>query len=238
MTIAQRQDEVIAAAADPTRSGSSFFITILETEQDPICRWHALKAIGDLRASDAKDTLLRVLQEQDVEFDESSLHRICARAIGRIGSSAALQVAQLLHEASSVQTRIAAIDALGEIADRGSVSVLADQLTSDDRGIRLWAALSLAKIGEASIPAIDKALENADEESVFILVDALAIIGTAKTIPSLVNAFNKHPKGVLSYFRSGPSGRAARYAEAVIGFGSEIPIALLDEIRHSLADRR
>lgn len=238
MSVAQRQDDVIAAAADPARKGSRFFLSILDTEQDPLCKWHALKAIGDLRATEAKDSLLRVLREPDFQFDESSLHRMCAWAIGRIGSSLNSAVLLLLREASSHETRLAAIDALGEIADQKSVPVLADQLRSDDPSIRLWTALSLAKIGEPAIPAIDEALENADEELGFMLVDALAIIGTAKTVPPLVRSFAKQPNGVQSYFKYGPSERTARYAGVLRRFEAEVPRQLLEEIGHSLNDRR
>ncbi|MBM4044284.1 MAG: HEAT repeat domain-containing protein [Planctomycetes bacterium] len=211
MSIAERQDEVIVAADHPEKYGVSFFANILEAEDDPLCKWHAVKAIGDLKGYEAQRQLLQVLQDPDHEFDESSLHRICAWAIGRVGSALSADVIKLLRSPVSQQTRIALIDALGEIADPVAIPVLSEQLASGIRSVRLWAALSLAKIGEPSLPVLKSALKDADAELVLIIADALSIIATEKTVPVLLDALDKDPQAVAEYFAKGPPGRTRTY---------------------------
>ena len=217
MSTTQKQDQIMAAAKDPKRHGVAFFASILESEVDPLCRWYALKAIGDLKGIDAKDQLLSVLQQPDYEFDESSLHRICARAIGQIGSVLSTDIINLLKTTSSQQTRVALIDALGEIADPAAVPVLSEQLVSQTRAVKLWAALSLAKIGEVSLPVFSSALAGADAELVFIIADALAIIGTEKTLPVLLEAIDKDPETVRAYFSKGSIERTSAYTSLIKG---------------------
>jgi len=225
--ISQKRDEVIAAANHPSGTGSSYFMSILDTEDDPICKWHAIKAIGHLRASEAREQLLGVLKLPDINFDKSSLHRICAWAIGYIGSSFTDDIIGILESTSSDETRIATIDTLGEIGDPRAIPVLEKQLQSKQRSIRLWAALSLGKIGEASIPSLKQALKCADPELVFIIVDALVIIGTKQTIPVLARAFQLDPDAVTSYFARGPSERIIKYSRVIQRSSIEIPERLL-----------
>lgn len=215
MTIAQKQGEIVAAGENPREHGTAFFMSVLESESDPLCRWHAIKAIGDLKGIEAKKSLLSVLQEPDYEFDESSLHRICAWAIGRIGRALTHDVLRALDATTCKETRIALVDALGEIGDPGGIPALSRELASPDVQVRLWAALSLAKIGEESLPSFSSALKEADAALVFIIVDALAIIGTEGTVPLLVQAFERDPQAVDKYFSKGPTERIARYAYVV-----------------------
>jgi len=111
MNVAQRQNEVIAAAGDPINHGIAFFVTILDSEDDPLCKWYALKAIGDIRGIEAKKQLLNTLKQPDYKVGESSLHRICSWAIGRIGLVLTSDLINLLNDLVSEQVRIAIIDA-------------------------------------------------------------------------------------------------------------------------------
>jgi HEAT repeat protein len=215
VTIAQRQNQIVSAAANPREHGTTYFVAVLESESDPLCRWHAVKAIGDLKAIEAKGSLFSVLQQPDHEFDESSLHRICAWAIGRIGCALISDVINALEATPCKETRVALIDALGEIGDPAGIPALSRELVSPDMQVRLWAALSLAKIGEESLPSFSCALKEADASLVFIVVDALTIIGTERTVPLLVQAFEKDPHAVAKYFSKSPTERTARYASVV-----------------------
>ena len=231
MTIGKKQDEVIAAAKEPGKHGVTFFADILDTEDDPLCRWHAVKAIGDMKGIEAKDQLLSVIREPDYKFDESSLHRICAWAIGRIGHALTSEIIDMLENPISKEMRIALIDSLGEIADPAAIPVLSAQLISLDRDVRLWTALSLAKIGEESLTSLSNALKNADRELVLIITDALAIIATEKTVPVLLQAFDKHSSAVTEYFSKESDERTANYA-CVIRRSAYISHA--DKLRHFL----
>jgi hypothetical protein len=108
MELSERQDEIILASSKAQRFGVDYFLTVLNLEEDPLCRWYALQALGSMRASKAKEQLLRVLRQPDVEFDESTLHRICAWAIGRIGFELTDDGIAFLEGSNTTEAKIAA----------------------------------------------------------------------------------------------------------------------------------
>ena len=215
MNVAAKQSEVIDAAQAPGDSGAQYFLSILETEDDPVCKWHAMQALGQLKAREAMTVLLNIFQEPDTEFDESSLHRICAWSLGQIGEPATMGVLELLEGSHSMATICGAIDALGEIADARAVPTLARYLVSGDHQQSVWSGLALGKIGQSSLPVLLESLNGADKELVFIVVDSLAIIGTEETVPVLSKAIDANLEATKEYFKTGPQDRAHRYAAIV-----------------------
>jgi len=215
VNVAAKQNEVIDAAQAPDDSGHQYFLSVLEAEDDPVCKWYAVRALGQLKAREAMTVLLNILQEPDTEFDESSLHRICAWSLGQIGTPATMGVLELLEGSHSTATICGAVDALGEIADARAVPTLGRYLVSGDRQQSLWSGLALGKIGQSSLPVLLESLNGADKELVFIVVDTLAIIGTEETIPVLSRAVDTNLEATRKYFRIGPRDRAHRYAATV-----------------------
>jgi len=215
VNVADKQNEVIDAAQAPDDSGARYFLSVLETEDDPVCKWHAVRALGQLQAREAMTALLNVLREPDTEFDESSLHRICAWSLGQIGPAATTGVLTLLDNSHSTATTCGAIDALGEIADAKAVPALASYLGCADRQVSLWSGLALGKIGQSSLPVLSDSLKGADKELVFIVVDILAIIGTKETVPVLSKALDANPEATREYFKTGPRDRVCSYAAIV-----------------------
>lgn len=223
MDLAQTQNRILAAAQAPQKHGAAFFRRVLDSVDDPLCKWHAVKAIGLLKDKRSKRQLLGVFQAPDHDFSESSLHLIAAWAIGQIGASFTPDLVALLSHETSKPKRIALIDALGEIGDPAGIPLLSKQLASKSQTIRLWAALSLAKVGPSSLPVLNQALDTADSELVYIIADALATIGNDATVPALLRAFERDPHALRKYFVDGPAERTARCA-ALLRKSARLPV--------------
>lgn len=126
----ERQQAIARCADEPQRFGAEFFAEILRSEADPICKWYAIRALGDLRANHFGELLVDVLRQPDFEVGESSLHRICARSIGLLGSEMVPRIVSLLKELNAA-TRLAAADTLGEIGHPSAIPALSRCLTSE-----------------------------------------------------------------------------------------------------------
>lgn len=205
-----RQHAIDWCAGKPERFGAKFFAEILLRERDPICKWYAIRALGDLRAKQYSNLLVDVLRQSDVEVGESSLHRICARSIGLFGSQMVPRIVELLDEPSAA-TRLAAADTLGEIGHSSAIPALFRCLTSGERNLQLWAALSLGKIGVESIPALVSALSSAAKEEVLIFLDALVMLNTPRVIDAVADTAKNHPDIVRSYFMGDCPERAEHF---------------------------
>lgn len=219
----ERRHAVAWCTKKPERFGAKFFAEILSRERDPICKWYAIRALGDLRANRYSGLLVDVLGQPDVEFDESSLHRICARSIGLLGFEMAPDIVDLLKESSSA-TRLAAADTLGEIGHPSAIPSLSRCLTSGERDLQLWAALSLGKIGVESIRALVSALSSANKEEVLILLDALVMIESPCVIDAVADTAKNHPDVVRFYFTGDRPERAERFLKMLRDVvSSEVP---------------
>lgn len=207
----KERQHVIAWCADkPQRFGAEFFSEILRAEADSICKWYAIRALGNLRANHFSELLVDVLRQPDVEIGESSLHRICARSIGLLGSKMVPRIVSLLKE-SSAAIRLAAVDTLGEIGHHSAIPALSLCLTLSERDIQLWAALSLGKIGVESISALVSALSSASKKEVMIFLDALVMINTPRVIDVVADTAKKHPDVVRFYFTGDRPERAEHF---------------------------
>ena len=201
-----RQGAIARAADVPKSFGPAFFATIYDQFDDPLCKWYAIRSLGDLAAEDYLDVLIDALKHPDQEVGKSSLHLIAARSIGQIGPSAVDRLLRLLDE-SSGSTTVAVIDALGEVGATKAIPALQHCLESEDRALRLWSALSLAKIGTASIPALRESLSRADAALALLIVDAFAIINETEIIPALADAATSFRSSVSNYLLRGRRDR-------------------------------
>jgi HEAT repeat protein len=209
-----RQRAVERFANEPEGLGSEFFARIYETNDDPICKWYAIRALGDLGAKEYLGLLIDVLSKPDVNVGKSSLHLIAARSIGQIGPPALHRLLSLLENAEG-ETAIAVVDALGEIGAAEAVPALARTLQSRTVKLAGWCALSLAKIGRPSIPALVDCLVNADHTLAYIIIDALAIIDDPEVMPGLAEAGSRFPNSVKQYTCHGPQDRIQRLMSLV-----------------------
>lgn len=130
-------------------------------DEDVELTWHVCKAIGQLRFLPGLAFLLRTAERSDVEFENTSLHRIAASSIAMLPGDHTQLLTELLRSGSGNQRAFAA-DALGEAGDEGAVDVLADSLRRDEWAIALWASLSLAKLGS--------------EQAVSVLLDCAQVL--------------------------------------------------------------
>lgn len=207
--IKERQHAVALCAEEIELFDTKFFAGILLRESDPICKWYAIRALGDLRANQYAELLVDVLRQPDIEVGKSSLHLICARSIGLLGSQMVPHIVELLDEPNEA-TRLAAADTLGEIGHHSAIPALSCCLTSGERNLQLWASLSLGKIGTESIPEFIKALSSATKEDALIFLDALLIIGTPSIIDAVIEIMNKYPD-VVQFYLTGTQPERVKY---------------------------
>lgn len=199
----------------PEKVGATFFAGILSKSNDTISKWYAIKAIGDLRASDFTHLLLKVLSEADAKVGKSTLHRIGAYSIGKIGSSSIPGIIALLRSPDK-ETQIAAIDALGEIRSPECLDALALSLKIKDSTLVLWACLSLSKIGDASIPILEESISYIQNHDMMCVLDAFVKIGTQQTTFGVAKIAETHPELVEYFFRRGDTTNAkSRYIQLI-----------------------
>lgn len=150
----------------------NFVISALSAERDPLAKWFLVKASGLLRSVSAVPLLIRLCEEPDVDFEDTSLHAICAWSLGKIGQPALQPVLDLMR-ASDVETRRSAVDALGELRDIRAIDVLCRALQHDEHQVQLWAGLSLAKLGSAALSCLEGVAANTRGSTHEIAVDAI-----------------------------------------------------------------
>lgn len=210
----RRQHAVALCAEKPEQFGPKFFCEIITRGWDATSRWYAIRALGGLRAKQCSQVLLDVLRQPDISIGGSSLHRICARSIGLLGCEMVSDVAGLL-ENSDEATRVAAVDALGEIGHPSAIPALSECLLCGQRNVQLWAALSLAKIGSQSVPVLVRALARCDKEEALIVLDALTRINDPGVIDAIADALATYPNVVSFYFSRSTSAHVPQFLKMV-----------------------
>jgi HEAT repeats len=209
LDIARQQELVERLASSPTSIGPEFFAHVVNESSDAICKWYAIRALGDLAAKEYLNTLISVIEAPDEEVGSSSLHLIAARSLGQIGNPALSSLLPLLRTASG-DTLVAVVDSLGEIGSEDAIPELARCIESGERKVALWTALSLAKIGPAAIPALGILCQSANKERTYLLIDALAAINHPAVLPSIECAYDRFPETVMHYLSEGPRVRASQ----------------------------
>jgi|GEM_PF-5814219 len=164
-----------------------FYLGILENSSDPLCKWYAIKALGNLRFVKGISLIIEVLKEKNVDFDGTSLHLISAYSLGRIGPIALPSIKALLASSPSEATKKAAIDSLGEIGSAESIPLLINSIKSESTEIALWAALSISKIGLGS-KDLQKVYSELSSEKRLIVIDSLVRLGDDDSMQYVIKA--------------------------------------------------
>lgn len=201
LSIEDKQKVISKCSEIPEKFGSDFFAAFLEYETDPICQWYLIRSLSNFETKKHLSVLIKILKKPDISTGKSTLHKICAYTIGSIGKEAAEDLIPLLSS-NRKETQIAAIDALGEIGDAIAIPFLFEMMKKKDRDFLLWASLSLSKIGEPSIEALEKIVSFVEEIEIIIILDAFVKIGTKKTIKPIVRLLKSYPKIASNYFNS------------------------------------
>jgi HEAT repeat protein len=144
-----------------------------------------LQEWGAAREPRALPALVALLLVEDVWFPQSTkVRRAAAWALGRLGSEA---VEQLLADPGGGElAREGAADALGYVESAEAVERLRDLAAEGSPRVVLWAALSLAKHGDAAVDALRDGLERAiDFRCAAHCADALRIIGSKSASSAL-----------------------------------------------------
>jgi dephospho-CoA kinase len=114
---------------------------------DKQLQWYACDAIGRTHVTRGLRFLKWIAEHPDRDFDHTSLHRIAAAALARSSIDLSGYLMEMLEHGTPQQQSFAA-DALGEMRDATAVDRLAGRVRDGEWSVAMWAALSLAKIGE------------------------------------------------------------------------------------------
>ena len=160
----------------------------LETERNPIARWHIVKGLGLCHSVRSVPLLLDVCRAPDTDLDHTSLHSIAAWALGRIGTQSYEAVIDLLSEKAE-ESRRCAVDALGEIRDARAVDSLCEALRHDTPVVGLWAGLALSKLGTSAIECLHSIATNSSGNQRMIALDAIIKIDSTDSLPILCECY-------------------------------------------------
>lgn len=182
----QRQEYLDAHVQDITDLPERFLLEALRSEPDPAAKWYLVKGLGILRSTAAIPLIISLCKGPDVDLGHTTVHAICAWSLGRIGDAALPHVMELLRE-QHTDARRCAVDALGELRNPAAIPALCVALESDEHPVRLWAALSLAKIGDAAIPSLHAIIERSNDIVRLLALDAIIKISNQDSVQILRN---------------------------------------------------
>jgi HEAT repeat protein len=129
-----------------SRHGFDILLEILEQENDINVASSVVSSLGKYRDASALPALLRVLQREDLWL---KFHAI--EALGDIGDRAALPAVLPMYAEKSLRKPV--LEAVGKIADVGTVSFLL-RIITDEEKLNLTALRALVRIAEASKPKV------------------------------------------------------------------------------------
>lgn len=135
-----------------SREGFDMLIEQLDREQDINVASSIVSSLGKFRDASALAPLIRLLRERDDLW--LKFHVI--EALGDIGDRAALPVVLPFYSEKSLRKPV--LEAIGKIADVGTVAFLL-KVISEDEKLNLTALRSLVRIAETSKPRVVEQVE-------------------------------------------------------------------------------
>ena len=154
---------------------------------NPYVVWHAIRGVGLKRIRAAVPKLVQILGNHAVPLGEdgnTDLRTIAAWALAEIGYDSLVEYLGEIENNPNPLLREGFADTLGMTRDPRALDALdaLDKLMSDPTpSVGLWAALSLSKLGEISLPVIERKLDGlSDLRRAVYLLDSLKKIGTPR----------------------------------------------------------
>lgn len=160
---------------DSTDLSALFCEEALVRELAPVARWYLIRAIGLLRSTSALPILIEMCRRPNADWGHTSLHAITAWSFGRIGAVALPPLLDALVGTEDIAMKRCIADAFGEMRAVECIPVLYRLFREEPYEVKLWAALSLAKTGEAARDVLYRLMEEVEtwQERV-LLIDAIA----------------------------------------------------------------
>lgn len=183
---------------------NQLFINILDDEtSSDLCKWYAIKAIGEKRIDKGIEKLIDIIKAPDVSFENTSLHLIAAYSLGRFGEQALDNLIYLLGDDYPVYTQKAVADALGEIKSDKAIPALISAIQYLDDSVALWAGLSISKIG-SGVKELIKIFNSLSETKQYIILDTLMRFCNSLSVDFIIQEL-KANRNMLSSFSNGKS---------------------------------
>jgi len=130
----------------------NFCVKALKWETYPVAKWYLIKAVGILKLKSSIPLLLEICRMHDEKLNsDASLHLITAWSFGKLGEYSFKPLIEEFKKSKNLETTKCIVDALGEIGNPKAIDILTIAFKEKDDEIKLWVALSLAKIGKKSL---------------------------------------------------------------------------------------
>lgn len=173
---------------DRTELSERFLLDSINWETVPLAQWYIVKGIGILGLQRGIPGIMNICRKPNHKFSHTTLHAICAWSLGKLGSTAYEAILSLIED-SNEETRLCGIDALGELQDLRAVEILSSIILNEASiDQRIWAGLSISKLGADVLPDLQKLLElSQNEESKLVIIDAIIKIGGPRATEFIQN---------------------------------------------------
>jgi HEAT repeat protein len=182
-----RAAQVLARVAIEGGGSTAFVEPLTEAlrDKDPLVRYHAAEGLTAMGAKAVPSLINLLWSAKDNERVRA------ARLLTRIGKPAVEPlIGMLLDRETSLESKIAAINSLGIIADERAIKPLAVLLRDQNSTIRQHAAFALGLLGK---PAADQLLEMANSSTAATREGAIEALGGMRTpaaIDKLIASLN------------------------------------------------
>jgi HEAT repeat protein len=188
--------EIVMAVENYENEADEVFLKSLHSS-DPYVVWHGIKGCGMRNIRGAVPKIIEILGTPCAPLghaENTDLRRIAAWALGKMGYDSFSQYLEEIEHNPNALFREGVADALGNACDPRAAPILDILLADEDRNVVLWSALALAKLGEVSIPVIERHLLLVKEiRRAAYLCDALKKIGTARALAILGGYLKQTP---------------------------------------------
>ncbi len=184
-----KREIILALQKISDKEAIPFLNEIVLNDKEPLVRYDAARALGEIKHLDSVYTLTTALQKDNSWMVKSG----CACALGKIGSDKAIHALKdVLVTDSGVEaswTRKTAAWALAKIGERAA-EALVSSLSDNERSTRRRASWALIEIGDAAIPHLIRSLRDTNKYARARSAMVLGWIGNKRTIHSLSWSLN------------------------------------------------
>lgn len=169
-----------------------FYAKLLEGETNDTCRWYEIKALGDLQATEYAELLVSQLNYSDVNLGESSIWRILAYSLGKIGECAIPLLSNV--DISDIQVKIAVMDSYCQIGSILAIPYIKPILLSEYNKATVYASNALAKCGYQGVQEIKQIFNSCDSLTKFALFESLIGVCSDEDLEFVQSVIANSPK--------------------------------------------